>query len=702
MHHHPSLGHGFGATRSPTTRKLDRRKQRTANGGPAVRQAAAAAYQALLGLASTNLGVPVGNLTVTNGVVSGGGKTVSYAALVGGNLLQYQDHWSRAVEEPQPVHRRAGPGCRRFDIPDIVTGAKTYIQNVRIPGMLHGRVVRPRGQANIFGQTPQGTPANFTLLSVDPSSIKDLPDVQIVQKGNFLGVVAPLEYDAIQAAAPAEGDLGRGRFPPRKRRPLRGDSLGSDPRCAGAQLRERRCCVRRAAKVISATYEFPFQMHGPIGPTAAVADVTPHERDGVRTRTGWLGHRARWPGHRAACEQHPDHLLRGASVFNTSPNLPVIADAAIMSQAVGKPVRVQYMRWDSHGWEMYGQANLADIRGGLDANGKLIAYDHISWLDTQQLPQPRTDPDRHDPAARRRDDRQLGARGTGPERSHDEQPAERRCSNRDVQHGRPVLPEHPQPARDRQDLPSIFYTCPLRAPDCIQPAWSSESMIDELAHAANTDAYQFRLGMTTHPGWLGVLNAVAQASNWQTRVSASNLGKGPIVSGRGIAIAGENHASADVYAGVVAEVQVNLKTGKIVVTHLYGAQDSGVIVNPASVENQMTGMLVRGAGRTLIEAVGFSKQRVTGLDWVSYPMLRFGDHPAVTTIAIGHPNETATAATSPQGLAGPRYRGAGESLEAPVPAAIGNAFFDATGVRMRQIPLTPAKVRAALKVAGIS
>jgi CO/xanthine dehydrogenase Mo-binding subunit len=251
-------------------------------------------------------------------------------------------------------------------------------------------------------------------------------------------------------------------------------------------------------------------------------------------------------------------------------------------------------------------------------------------------------------------------------------------------------------------VPSLFYTCPLRAPDCIQPGWASESMIDELAHAAGRDAYQFRLAMTTNLGWLGVLNAVAQASNWQTRVSASNLSSDNVVTGRGIAIAGETHAFSDAYTGVVAEVEVNKKTGKITVTHLYGAEDSGVIVNPASVENQMVGMLTRGVGRTLIEEVKFSKERVTSLDWVSYPMLRIADTPTVTTIVIGHPDEIATAATSPQAVAGPRYRGAGESLEATVPAAIGNAFFDATGVRMRQIPLTPAKVRAALQAAGIA
>jgi nicotinate dehydrogenase subunit B len=206
--------------------------------------------------------------------------------------------------------------------------------------------------------------------------------------------------------------------------------------------------------------------------------------------------------------------------------------------------------------------------------------------------------------------------------------------------------------------------------------------------------------MTTHPYWLGVLDAVAKASNWETRVSSSVKQDGPVVKGRGISIAGETHLMSDVYSAAVAEVEVNLKTGKVLVTHIYGAQDSGLIVNPALVENQLTGMLNRAVSRTLFEGVSFDKQRVTSLDWVSYPILRFKDHPSVTTIAISH-DEVVPASASPIKMAGPRYRGVGESMEAAAPAAIGNAIFDATGVRFRQVPITPAKVRKGLQAAGI-
>jgi len=246
----------------------------------------------------------------------------------------------------------------------------------------------------------------------------------------------------------------------------------------------------------------------------------------------------------------------------------------------------------------------------------------------------------------------------------------------------------------------MFSTSALRAPGVIQPAWAAETMMDELAHAANMDALAFRQAHTTHDGWRPVLDKVAEVAKWKSRVSASQLSDERIVRGRGIAIGGENHANDDVYSGAVAEVAVDRKTGKIVVTHLYGAQESGVIVNPASAENQLSGMLVRGASRTIYEQVTFSTQRVTGLDWVGYPILRFKETPTVTTVVMGHQDEVTDLALSQSGYPGPRYRGVGESLEAVVPAAIGNAVFDATGVRMRQIPLTPAKVRNALRQGG--
>ena len=217
----------------------------TANGGPAIRQAAAAAYQALLKLASTNLGVPVGSLSVANGVVSGGGKSVSYATLVGGQMLNTAITGLEPLKSPTQ-YTVVGTRVPRFDIPNIVTAEKTYIQNVRLPGMLDGRVIRPLGQANLFAPTQQGGLANFTLLSVDASSIAHIPNVQIVQKENFLGVVAPLEYDAVQGGRGVEGNVGAGGQPARRRRPVRRDARRSEPAL-------RRCSTTESSSTVWAS-----------------------------------------------------------------------------------------------------------------------------------------------------------------------------------------------------------------------------------------------------------------------------------------------------------------------------------------------------------------------------------------------------------------------------------------------------------------
>jgi CO/xanthine dehydrogenase Mo-binding subunit len=359
------------------------------------------------------------------------------------------------------------------------------------------------------------------------------------------------------------------------------------------------------------------------------------------------------------------------------------------------------MRWDMHGWEPYGPPNLADIRAGLDANGKLIAFEHTSWLHAGANATPGS----------------VQVNGVPPVDSTSSRGSVRGSPSRltptttngaaiggtrfeTFTAGDQYFPNIPNRRSIAKTIPSMFSTSALRAPGVIQPAWAAETMMDELAVAANMDSLQFRQAHTTHDGWRPVLDQVAKSAAWKPRVSASQLSDERYVTGRGIAIGGENHANDDVYAGVVAEVQVDRKTGKIVVTHLFGAQESGVIVNPASAENQLTGMLVRGASRTIYEQITFSKQRVTGLDWVTYPILRFKETPTVTPVVMGHQDEVADLSISQTGLPGPRYRGVGESIEAVVPAAIGNAFFDATGVRMRQIPLTPVKVRDALRRAG--
>jgi CO/xanthine dehydrogenase Mo-binding subunit len=245
----------------------------------------------------------------------------------------------------------------------------------------------------------------------------------------------------------------------------------------------------------------------------------------------------------------------------------------------------------------------------------------------------------------------------------------------------------------------------MRACQAPQAAFAVEQLIDELAHAANMDPYQFRVqnitnGNDPNPNvnapefpptdssrdrWLGVLNAAAQAANWQPKVAASTLSKETVVTGRGIAMSAGD--APDTRAAVVVDIKVNKKTGKIVVKHIYVAQDSGLLINPALVENQMSGAVVHGTSRAF-EELRFNKNHVTGIDWVTYPILRFKDAPNVTPIVVNRPDI--------------QPRGVGEEAHPQAPAAIANAFFDATGVRIRTAPLTPARVRATLKAAGVT
>jgi nicotinate dehydrogenase subunit B len=674
--------------------------QGMAQGGPHVRRAAAEARYALLGIASTQLGVPVSGLTVSDGVVSGGGKSVRYTELVSGGFVNAAIT-GKAPLKPISQYKVVGTSVPRFDIPDKVSGKHAYIQNVRVPGMLHGRVVRPAGQAAVFGKSAEGGPASFTLLSVDESSIKDIPGARVVRRGNFLGVVAPREHDVTKALAQlkvkwAEPDTlpGTGNQYGDVRRSKTRDAVvlnyGNVDRGLAA-----------AKKTVSATYNWPYQMHSPIGPVCAIADI---RADGGTVwapgQDGW-GVRSRV----AAVTQLPIDSIRsvyheGASTFNSIPNYPTAVDAAIMSQIVGKPVRVQWTRQDMHGWEAYGLINVTDITGGLDEQGNLIAYDYTTWLPVfLQSP----DPGAVQVGLPIPPDATVGASVRGAPDMRGITMANAPSTGARVEtfsSGDQYFPNIPNRRVTGKTIPSTLTVCPLRAPSCIQPGWASEQMIDELAHAANADPLEFRRKHTTHPGWLGVLNAAAASAKWKPKVAASRVSKERVLTGRGISIAGENHANDDVYAAVVADIEVDRVTGKIVVKHLWGAQDSGVVVNPGLVESQIEGMLIRGTSRTLLEEVTFSRKRVTSLDWESYPLLRFKDHPNVTTIVISHP-EVVSAADSASGanVAGPRYRGAGESIEAAVPAAIGNAFFDATGVRLRTAPMTPARVRAALKAA---
>ena len=621
------------------------------SGGPQVRQAAAEARAVLLGLAAKQLGVPVSQLQVAKGVVSVKGdpsKSVTYGALLGGKTFS-APNTGKAPLKPVSEYKLVGKRVMRKDTPGKVDGSHPYVHALRLPGMLHGRVVRPRGQG------PYGVIDK--PLRVDESSIKGIKGAKVVRKGDFIGVVAANEQDAIQAATqlkvtwaesktmPGNGNLWK-RFREIKTSDRYAKNTGSIDNA-----------VKSAAAVREASYSVSYQAHASFGPSAGVADVKADRAlvwgasQGIySTRTtiaGLLG---------MPQEQVTVIFAEGAGCYGRNLQDDAACAAALMSQLAGKPVRVQLTRDQEHGWEFYGPATLVDIRGAVDANGKITAYDYVSFQQPWVFSE----------ATEYMSGRPLSLGGFGGA------DVENAGSQYKIGNHRILGRSIPNDS----GLPKVAY---LRAPAAPQALFASEQMIDELAYAASMDPVAFRKQNIENVRWLGALEAAAKAASWKPRKAATQVGTGRLRKGRGIAIGG----FASTFVGIVAEIEVDTVTGKIRVQHVYAAQDCGLIINPNTVEQQMEGCVIQGVSRALIEEVKFSKSRVTTLDWESYPILRFKDAPAITTVLLNRPEL--------------RSSGSGEPTTAPVAAAIANAFFDATGVRIRTMPMTPARVRGVLK-----
>jgi len=640
--------------------------------GPRIRSSAATARQALLGMAATQLGVPVGSLSVSKGVVSGGGKTVTYGSLIGDklfNIAMAAQSINPGVAPSKPISSYKLVGISRVprvDIPAKVDGTYVFVHNIRVPGMLHGRMVRPRGQ----GAYGDGTaPA---VLSIDEKSISHIPNARVLRRGNFVGVVAPKEYDAIQAAAqlkvkwaPMPAVSGSGNMWKQMRA---FDSAGQAPARIAAQSGGNfESAFASAAKTVSASYAHAYNGHMPIGPACAVADVTADGALVMANTQSCYAVRTKL----AAILPLPLNKIRvqyyeGASSFGNSPaRYDSSQAAAVLSQLAGAPVRLQFMRWDEHGWDNYGPAQLMDMRGGVDANGKIVAFEYTHF-GIPGISQTLDDPTRQQVGV------PLPAPGLGAVDTTNSGTQYNIGSRRVIAKSLPLFNNY-------------FKTSSLRAPQAPQTCFGSEQFIDELAHAAGMDPYQFRLQNITTADqnqWRDVLVGVAKLANWQPKAAASNLSNANVVHGRGIALG----AFAGSQAGVVVDIEVNKKTGKILVTDAYASQVAGLSVYLPGVEQQMDGNLIMGASRALSEAVIFNKAQVTSLDWVTYPIMRFKESPRTYYSIVQRTDLVPT--------------GSGEPPAAPIPASIANAFFDATGVRIREAPMTPARVRAVLKAAG--
>jgi CO/xanthine dehydrogenase Mo-binding subunit len=636
--------------------------------------AAATAREALLKLAAERLGEPVDDLKVSNGVVTGAsGRQVKYADLISGRHFNLT--LDRAAKRrPQAEWTVLGKPVPSLDRTALMTGQFEFVHNVRVPGMLHGRVVRPPS-------------IGASLLSVDQNSVKDVPGLmKVVVRKDFVGVVAETQYSAVQAARRLKV-----QWKPGPRLPAQAsffDSLRNQPSRDVFELDSKDIAASLAAakQVVRARYTYPFQAHGSLGASCAVADVK------ADSATVWSATQSVYPTRNCVAMllgMPPDSVrviyTRGSGCYGLNGADAVSFEVAVMSQAVGRPVRLQFSRQDEMAWENYGNACVVEHRGALDDSGRIIAWDRESWIPNMGSrpgydrpgnvisglllgyePQPLRPGKATEPAGELRN-----GSNTVPE--YMAGCIQDRCQGNGVISAARVL---------THTVRSPFFTGPLRSPLRIQNTFANECFVDELSLEAGADPVEFRLKHLEHPRLVAVLKAAANAAKWGRRIAARTR---PLASGvaRGRGIACVAYEGRNGYAALVADVDVDLTSGVVQPRRFVIAIDCGPISNPDGLRNQVEGGILQGTSRSLVEELTWNEERVTSTDWESYQSLRLDyEVPAIETVFVTPDNVEAT--------------GAGETAITVTPAAIGNAIFDATGARLRDVPFTPAHVKAAL------
>ena len=655
--------------------------------GYPMRRVAAEARRVLLDMASSRLGVPVTALVVSDGVVSvaaGTGRQVTYGELIGGKrfnvaLTGKNSDTTTGVATLKPVRemKNVGLSPQRYDIPPKVDGSLTWAVDVKLPGMVHARHVRPPF-------------AGATLVNIDESSVRDIPGfVRVVFKGNYVAVICEREEQAVRAARqlkvewkkpatapfPASDDL----FEYLRRTP---PSFSGKPVETGTPD----AALGSATRVIEADYDVPFQGHTAFGPAHATADpsneqMTIYSNDmksyGLRNGVAQFLNMPR--------ERVRVVWMEGSQAYGRTAADDAGFEAAFLAREIGRPVRVQWMRHEETAWDTKGPAYAVTMRGALDASGNVTAVEYT---------------------ARAADHNHLGYN------EHDT-----------VLISQLMGVRRAEPARGRASLPSDMYgidnrrfnthviplplvwetplrTGNLRDPDGPQVTFASESFIDELAVAAKADPVAFRLKLLEtrrddDSGFkrarsIACIKAAAEKFRWDTRPSPRPRGRGDLLTGRGIAY---SYRSQTVVAQI-AEVEIDRRTGRIWVKRMVCAHDCGLVINPAALTRAVECGMLHSVSRALHEEVRFDQEKVASVDWNSHPTLTHADTPESIDVVIvnGDPN--------PNRPDLPHY-GAGEAVCKPTLAAIANAVFDATGVRLRRVPFRPARVLAALKSAQI-
>jgi nicotinate dehydrogenase subunit B len=639
--------------------------------GPQVRQAAAAARKELLRLASEKLGAPANQLTVQEGVVSVTGnpsKRVSYGQLIGGkrfNVTIQAEGKGNDLKLAQDVKAKdpkdyqiVGKPVPRFDLPPKTTGELVYIQDVRIPGMLHGRVVRP-------------PVINTEPVSIDENSIKQIPGiVKIVREEKFLGVVAKTEWAAIQAAQTLKVTWDK----PVTKLPSNTDELYAYLRntksfttLKGVDKGNPTTALTKAKKQYEATFRWPFQMHGMIGPSCAVADVRGDKATIWSGCQGPFRTRASVAGLLKIPETNVRVIYHEASgSYGRMSNDDGAEDAALLSRAVGAPVRVQWSRQDEHGWEPKGPAQTQVLKAGVDDEGKIVAWEFtdysLPWTVSSITTLLASE--------------QIGIKSKTPGSGNGNQGGGEIYA---FENSKIIAEEIPW----LQSEPFPLRTSNLRAPGQLSRCFASETLLNEIAADLGVDPVEFRLRyLTGDRRGTEILKAAADKARWQKRSSPAVNSSGTTATGRGIAMTRRTGG----YAAVIADVAVDKSTGKVTVRRVTLVHDCGLIVNPDGVKNQVEGNIIQGVSRALFEEVAFDGHGVTSLDWNSYPILRFPDMPDLDIVLLNRPEVDSL--------------GAGELATVPVPAAIANAVFDASGIRLREVPFTPKRVLAAIAAAS--
>lgn len=618
-------------------------------GGMQIRQAAATARQGLIALAAARLKQPAESLDAADGAVVPrvGGAGIGFGALVGGGRLNLAVDKNAKPKNPDD-YKVVGKSLPRPDLPAKLTGRHAYVQDIRIDGMLHARVIR--------------APAvGATLRSVDAASVAHIPGAQVVRIKDFLAVAAPREWDAVRAmralragwseAATLSGS--QGLF----------DTVRNTAVARTETLRnigDAASVFAQGGRVMTASYRWPVQSHASMGPSCAVADI---RAGGGTVWTAAQGtHRLRQViAQLLGLDAAKLRLIYqdGSGSYGGNGNDDVAFEAALISRELARPVRVQWMREDDLGWDPKGPPQLLDLRAALNSAGDVVAWETVAMV-PQNNPAPTGTP-------------LIAAVAAGL------------VDGSGMSSGLTSLNSDPPYliANVRADIKWLAATplrpSALRAPGKIGNVFAVESFVDEIAAATQADPLQFRLSRLKDPRAIEVLTRVGKMMNWKPRTATVNR-SGAVLRGRGVSYM--RYKQNENYVAMGMEVEVERSSGRVRVTRVVCAHDCGLMINPDAVRAQVEGSIIQTISRTLLEEVKFDQSRVTTTDWSSYPILAFPDVPKLEIALIDRPHE--------------RPLGAGEAATAPVAAALGNAVFDATGARLREVPFTPARVRAAL------